>query len=346
MQNPDYFNYSNNLNQLQQAYNQHLYLQHKRKVERNELIRTGLIIGATILSSFIIMSAVLAVIMVVYREKFNDLYSNSALFQSSLNIIVVDVFSLMLPFTVMSLILKRRYTTELVPRKKIGKMPAFAWVCVGMGCCVLANFITAGVIALFKEAGYKLNQPELASPSNVLECVAAVFATAIAPALFEEYAMRCCTLGALRKYGKGFAVFTVSIVFGLIHSNVIQFVFAFLLGLVFGYITVLTDNIVPAILIHALNNGMSVTSDIIKFAAGTKFADYTGTALYIVWSVLAIWGLVYLLRNKLLLPPKKGANVINPYSLSFGTKLLCLLPGFIIPFALLIYFTSTTVVPI
>lgn len=75
--------------------------------------------------------------------------------------------------------------------------------------------------------------------------------------------MRCCCVQLLRKYGNGFAVLSISIVFGLLHGNVIQFVFAFLVGLILGYITVKTDSVVPAILVHALNNGMSVIVSIV-----------------------------------------------------------------------------------
>lgn len=66
----------------------------------------------------------------------------------------------------------------------------------------------------------------------------ALIGTAIVPAICEEFAMRCCCVQLLRKYGNGFAVLSISIVFGLLHGNVIQFVFAFLVGLILGYITV------------------------------------------------------------------------------------------------------------
>lgn len=49
--------------------------------------------------------------------------------------------------------------------------------------------------------------------------------------------MRCCALGIVKKYGKAFGVVAVSIVFGLIHGNIIQFIFATLVGLILGYVT-------------------------------------------------------------------------------------------------------------
>jgi hypothetical protein len=214
-----------------------------------------------------------------------------------------------------------------------------------MLCCVAANFITNGVIELFKLFGYKLTQPEYNDPSSIIECIALVFSTAIAPAVCEEFAMRCCTMGALRKYGKGFAVFAVSIVFGLIHQNVIQFVFAFLLGLVFGYITVVTDSVIPAMFIHGLNNGISVVYDILKYASGKNIAEFVVPFFYLVWAALGVYGMIYLIVKKEL-RIKSPKKIKEPYALAFWEKLLCLLPGFVLPIGILIYSTTQTIVPI
>ena len=337
-----YYQQQNNPTPLQQAYMQQQYFKNKRIKERNELIATGLIIGATIVSSLVVQ---LVLGSLISLSKFSSLYRDSSLFQNAFNIIVVDLLSLLIPYFLMSLILKKRYSGDLIPREKVGKLTAFAWISLGMGCCVGANYITAFVIALFKQFGYKLTQSELNDPSNIIECIAIVFSTAIAPAIFEEFAMRCCTLGALKKYGKGFAVVAVSIVFGLIHGNVIQFVFAFILGLVLGYITIATDSVIPAMFIHGLNNGISVLNDILKFACGSKVSDYVGPVLYIVWLCLAGWGLVYLAFVKKAFK-KKPMKLREPYALSFGAKLLCLLPGFFIPILILIAITTQTIVPI
>ena len=328
--------------QMQQAYQQQMYYQNKKQNERNKLIKTGIIIGATLIFQLIVQT-----VLVVFLQKsdYYATYLSSSLFQNAFNIIAVDIFSLIIPFYIMSLILKRQYTGELIPRKKLDKKDCLAWIGFGMGGCVLANYFTAFIIALFKEFGYKLTQTEYIKPSSVIECTAIVFSTALAPALCEEFAMRCCTLGALRKYGKGFAVVAVSIVFGLIHGNVIQFVFAFLMGLIFGYITIVTDSVVPAMFIHGFTNGISVLNDIITYAAGSKAAEYVSPVCYIIWLALAVWGIIYLTWNKKLIP-KREKKQREPYALSFGAKLLCLLPGLFIPICILLFLTSKTIVPI
>jgi len=342
MQNQFYYQPQGAPTPLQQAYQQHLYYKNKRNQEKRELIKTGLIIGGTLVASLVIQVVLASFLQL---SDYYSAYQNSSLFQNAFNIIAVDICALIIPYFLMSLVLKKNYKGDLIPRKKIGKLPAFAWISVGMGCCVGANYVTAIVIELFKQFGYELTKSEYAKPSSVIECVAIVFSTALAPALCEEFAMRCCALGALRKYGKGFAVVAVSIVFGLIHGNVIQFVFAFLLGLVFGYITIATDSILPAMFIHGLNNGISVVNDIVVYAAGDKAAENVGPVFYIVWLAFAAWGLVYLVIKKKI-GIKTQKTLKEPYALSFGAKLLCLLPGFFVPICILIYLTTKTIVPI
>ena len=332
----------NNYPPLPQENQWQQYYEKKRTTEIKELIVTGLAIGATLVFSLVIQ---LEARIALYFTNLYDAFLKSSLFQNTFNIIAVHILSMIIPYYVMSVILKKHYIGELIPRKKIGALKGFAWISFGMLCCVAANFITNGVIELFKLFGYKLTQPEYNDPSSIIECIALVFSTAIAPAVCEEFAMRCCTMGALRKYGKGFAVFAVSIVFGLIHQNVIQFVFAFLLGLVFGYITVVTDSVIPAMFIHGLNNGISVVYDILKYASGKNIAEFVVPFFYLVWAALGVYGMIYLIVKKEL-RIKSPKKIKEPYALAFWEKLLCLLPGFVLPIGILIYSTTQTIVPI
>ena len=344
MQNPNYNVQGYDPAQIRQAYQQHLYYKNKRKNELEGIFASGLAIGGALILSLIIQ---VVFVLFLSASGYYSAYSQSALFQHAFNIVAVDIFSLIIPYSLLSLVLKRNFEGGyLIPKKKLSRIQLFSWISAGMACCVGANYITSFVIVLFRQFGYKLTQPDYHNPSNIIECIVIVFSTALAPALCEEFAMRCCTLGALKKYGKGFAVFAVSVVFGLIHGNVIQFVFAFLLGLVFGYITVVTDSVVPAMFIHGLNNGISVINDILKYATdSTKAGEYVCSGLYIMWLVFGAVGIVYLIAKKEIIP-KRQKKLKEPYAPSFGMKVLCLLPGLFIPICILIYTTTKTIVKI
>ena len=79
-----------------------------------------------------------------------------------------------------------------------------------------------------------------------------LYITILAP-VTEELLFRGLILRTLQPYGKRFAIFASAVVFGLLHGNVIQIPFAFLTGLVLGYVT-MEYSLVWAIALHMFNN--------------------------------------------------------------------------------------------
>jgi len=69
----------------------------------------------------------------------------------------------------------------------------------------------------------------------------------------EELLFRGLLLRMLRPHGKQAAIVISAIAFGLLHGNIIQTPFAFLVGLVLGYVTV-EYSIIWAIVLHIINN--------------------------------------------------------------------------------------------
>lgn len=71
--------------------------------------------------------------------------------------------------------------------------------------------------------------------------------------LFEEILFRGIVLNGLKKSGKIFSIITSSLLFGLFHGDISQGIFAFLCGLIFGYIT-LEYSFKWAVVLHITNN--------------------------------------------------------------------------------------------
>ena len=83
-------------------------------------------------------------------------------------------------------------------------------------------------------------------------------AIVVAAPLFEEITCRGIVLPALRKrWGTGIAIAGSAVVFGAMHMNPWQFFYATILGLTLGWLRVQSGSILPGILLHALNNGIS-----------------------------------------------------------------------------------------
>ena len=79
-----------------------------------------------------------------------------------------------------------------------------------------------------------------------------LYASFVAPVV-EDLVYRGFVLESLRKHGKVFAIVFSAILFGVMHGNIPQAVFAFGVGIVLGYVAV-EYSIKWAILIHVINN--------------------------------------------------------------------------------------------
>src|SRR5262249_13883014 len=79
------------------------------------------------------------------------------------------------------------------------------------------------------------------------------------PAISQELAFRGFILtGLRRRFGPWMAILLSSLLFGLYHFNVFQFVPAFVLGLVLGTLAVRNGSILPGMAFHLLHNGLLI----------------------------------------------------------------------------------------
>lgn len=78
--------------------------------------------------------------------------------------------------------------------------------------------------------------------------------TCVCAPIFEEWIFRKEIISRTRKYGEKTAIVVSALCFGLFHGNIRQFVYAFGLGLILGYIYVRTSKLWYTMLMHALVN--------------------------------------------------------------------------------------------
>lgn len=318
-----------------------MYFIEKARLERKEIRRAGNAIGLA-MTVYVIVQLIASVILMT--GGLYDKYLSSPIFQASFNTLAVELCALVIPFGIMALIHKKKYESDLIPTEKLSVGRICLWVGFGMLCCIGADYVVGILVAIFDSFGHTLTQPETASPNTLFACIISFVSTAIVPALCEEFSLRCCSLGLVKKYGKGFGVFCVSLVFGLLHGNVIQLVFATLVGIILGYVTVKTDSIIPAVLIHACNNGMAAAGDIIVYAFGESADEYSTYLMFAFWFIVGIICTVILAFKGQLKKDIKNVNY-EPFSNSPLRKFVTFffVPGMIIPFLFLVYETLMSV---
>ncbi|MCD7838526.1 MAG: CPBP family intramembrane metalloprotease [Clostridiales bacterium] len=125
---------------------------------------------------------------------------------------------------------------------------------VGYGCSLLTSLVIEGLERLMGQAS--TNVVDSFSSSLPLWLTAGAFVLA-APVL-EELIFRRVLLRRLLGLGDVSAIVLSALAFALFHANLYQTAYAFVLGLVFGAIVLLTGSIRDTILLHMLINGFSV----------------------------------------------------------------------------------------
>ncbi len=132
---------------------------------------------------------------------------------------------------------------------------------------------------------------------NILDNIFYLIFVAVVPSFLEEYLFRGVLLGVLRKYGDGFAILMSSLLFGIMHGNLVQIPFAFIGGLILGYITVYSGSLIPAMIIHFMNNSFSIISDIVSNEFGEQGSIIFYIIVLVVFIVLTILSIIYLSKN-------------------------------------------------
>ncbi len=187
-------------------------------------------------------------------QKAQEIVSDPAIMQ------VLQILLSTLMFTVPFILIFRANSqriSDLVPLKKpSGNKTAMFFI--GLSLCAFANIANSLCGQFFQSIGIDYSVDYGDSPSGIFGFLLSLLATAVVPPLVEEFACRGLILGILRKYGDGFAVLVSAILFGLMHGNFDQMPFAFMVGLVLGYIVVKTDSLWIAVAVHAANNFISV----------------------------------------------------------------------------------------
>ena len=163
-------------------------------------------------------------------------------------------------------ILSRRRISDTIPKSFVPLKKLIPMLLLGMAAAMIANQLAQmfdNNISLFSLHN---NAPDLEESHTGMEMLISFVCTAICPALAEEFAFRGIFMGVLRKYGDAFAIVSSALVFGAMHGNTTQIIFAFVLGLIFGYLDCKANSIIPSVFLHFGNNFYAVLTGFLRTA--------------------------------------------------------------------------------
>lgn len=169
---------------------------------------------------------------------------------------------------------------------------------VGMMLTLASNWPTELIQTLLQAVGLSGNIPDMPLDHSIGTQVFYMIYGTVIPPLVEEILFRGAVLGCLRRWGDWFAIIVSSILFGLYHGNAGQFVFATLVGLVFGYLRVRTDNMLPGMLLHMLNNGLATLAAVLGQNFGTGVSGLFSTIYFFTIFAFALMLILYRLLRQ------------------------------------------------
>lgn len=157
---------------------------------------------------------------------------------------------------------KKNYTGNPLDRK--GGADAFTvalTVLVGIGACLAGNMITNLLVAVavkfFGEgvlSGFQQVSDSIASSGIVMQVITVVIVSPI----LEELLVRGLLYKRMRGYLSVFGAMAISsAIFGIVHGNWVQFVYATALGMLLAYVYEISGNLLIPIIFHMVANGVA-----------------------------------------------------------------------------------------
>lgn len=252
---------------------------------------------------FVIISKLIQVLAVVvagiyftvklnmYKTNQEDVYSFFA--ANSLLITIIAWVVTFGVFLLIYLISKKNFVNETNLNKKLSLKTIAICIICGIGI----NIAIDGLLTLININKLVPEYEELmASISNNDFYITLIGVGILAP-FFEELLYRGIVLNKLRNgFGVFGAVMIQALFFGISHMNLVQGTYAFLIGIILGYVVIWTGSLYSSIILHIVINSLST---IISNIQG-KNIGYNHLVTFIVTGVLlTVIGLriIYMMRE-------------------------------------------------
>ena len=181
---------------------------------------------------------------------------------------------------------------------------------------MLAAFITSFVISSLTG---KTNDIDVGD-----SLVTALFIHALFPAVLEEALFRYLPMRLLAPYSRRGAVVVSASFFALVHHDFFSIPYAFLAGLIFMTVDLATDSVIPSVIIHFINNAISVA--LLVYADNSTFAPTVfillGALTIISLGVIFVRRKAYIERISFSLDKGEGVKITAEMLIFAGISLL------------------------
>ena len=212
-----------------------------------------------------VIFSVSAVWLVLMRILFSHInigdYLSDWLFSFSVQVIGMGV----IPLTLYRFWVKEEPFRAFYFRRRLSPIVYILTIVTGVVVSLLLTSFSALWQTVLHLIGYTMTN----SPGTVYPSVGAVgilfmelLTTAVLPGIFEEINYRGLGMQLFDKVeDERMKIIFIGVLFGLGHQFIAQTGYAFLAGVIFAYLVIKTRSIIPGMIIHFMNNAISVLTE-------------------------------------------------------------------------------------
>lgn len=230
--------------------------------QRKSLRKTSNRVGGGMLL-FIVFTTVIAMILMAMTVT----SGSSSLNLSTVMLYVINAIASLVGEFIAAAIIMAMCKTNInnaVKIKSVSIGDTVKYTLAAMGFAYVFNLLLSFMNINLSMFGFENKASDYGSTSGTAENIIYFIAIAVVPPIIEEFLFRGAILGSLRKHGDALAIVVSAVMFGFAHSNFIQTPVTFLVGLVLAYLTVKTNSLIPAIIVHFVNNSSSVAFSLLS----------------------------------------------------------------------------------
>lgn len=231
------------------------------------------LLGFALVLAVMLISSILGI---SYQDAQKNVYVNAFV-----------TLSAQLSFVIVFFLYNKKTNTNWIKATGLNNKVNWINIVVCLVVSIVSIFGLNGIVSVFEElialTGYNSNSSLPIPLDNGWWFVVNLIGLAILPALFEELIFRGIILSGLKQYGKVAAIFGSAALFALLHGNISQFIYPFVLGIILGFVVYKTGNVLYSIIIHLCNNTIVVVLNFIN-EINNIFVDTN----YLTWKYILI----------------------------------------------------------
>jgi membrane protease YdiL (CAAX protease family) len=202
-------------------------------------------------------------------------------FPYTLTLFLSTLIADIVPFAVCSKKVGIISTDEIFSKPKTSASEVAIFGVVSFGASIACSIVVQIIVSILKLVNIKTVSPEISIPwDNVPAAIIMIITVVLIGPFAEEYLCRGVILNVFKRFGSVFAVVGSSLIWALLHGNIVQGIPVFVMGIFFGILALKAKSILPTFIIHAINNLFAV------FQLAAK--NISGNAAASIISLLAI----------------------------------------------------------